>query len=57
MNRIVFVPSTTRSYRWFGYLDLSKGAGTANTALVYHARRLLALHEGDMPYAIHILCK
>lgn len=28
------------------------GFGTANTALIYHANKLLALHEGDLPYAV-----
>jgi hypothetical protein len=31
---------------------LQDGDGTGNTSLVYHARRLYALHEGDLPYAI-----
>ena len=26
--------------------------GTANTALVFHAQRLLALHEADTPYHV-----
>ena len=26
--------------------------GTANTALIFHTKRLLALHEGDLPYAV-----
>ena len=30
--------------------------GTANTALQYHAGRLMALNEGDKPYAIRALC-
>jgi len=30
--------------------------GTANTALQYHAGRLLALNEGDMPWALRVLC-
>ena len=42
--------------RKFGVLDLSRGSGQANTALVHHARRLLALHEMDMPYALRVLC-
>ena len=28
------------------------GGGVANTALVFHAKRLLALHEGDLPFAV-----
>ncbi|CAA2965319.1 carotenoid 9,10(9',10')-cleavage dioxygenase 1-like isoform X2 [Olea europaea var. sylvestris] len=36
-------------------LDMSYGHGTANTALVYHHGKLLALHEGDKPYAIKVL--
>ncbi|CAK9212803.1 unnamed protein product [Sphagnum troendelagicum] len=38
-----------------GVLDISHGVGTANTALVYHNRKLLALYEGDKPYAIRVL--
>lgn len=37
-----------------GILDMSAGNGTANTSLVYHAGRLLALHEGDMPYQVRV---
>ncbi|CAA6653637.1 unnamed protein product [Spirodela intermedia] len=36
-------------------LDLSYGRGTANTALVYHHGKLLALSEGDKPYVVKIL--
>jgi carotenoid cleavage dioxygenase-like enzyme len=32
------------------------GLGTANTALAFHAGRLLALHEGDLPYQLRIAC-
>lgn len=32
------------------------GGGTANTALVFHARKLLALHEGDLPHALRVAC-
>ncbi|KAE9590460.1 Carotenoid 9,10(9',10')-cleavage dioxygenase 1 [Lupinus albus] len=35
-------------------LDESYGRGTANTALIYHHGNLLALHEGDKPYAIKV---
>ena len=31
---------------------MQDGFGTANTALIYHANKLLALHEGDLPYAV-----
>ncbi|KAH7862221.1 hypothetical protein Vadar_001621 [Vaccinium darrowii] len=36
-------------------LDLSYGDGTANTALVYHDGKLLALHERDKPYVVKVL--
>ncbi|KAL8161751.1 hypothetical protein V2J09_013240 [Rumex salicifolius] len=36
-------------------LDMTYGQGTANTALVYHHGKLLALHEGDKPYALRVL--
>ncbi|KVH97319.1 Carotenoid oxygenase [Cynara cardunculus var. scolymus] len=36
-------------------LDLSYGQGTGNTALIYHHGKLLALSEGDKPYAIKVL--
>jgi carotenoid cleavage dioxygenase len=39
-----------------GIIDVSKGAGRANTAMVFHAKRLLSLEEGDMPYALRMLC-
>ncbi|GIL78894.1 hypothetical protein Vretimale_112 [Volvox reticuliferus] len=42
--------------RAVGVLDNSKGLGTANTALVYHAGRLLTLNEGDLPYGVRITC-
>ncbi len=35
-----------------GVLDDSRGLGTANTALHYHAGKLMAVHEGDLPYAV-----
>ncbi|KAH1222980.1 Carotenoid 9,10(9',10')-cleavage dioxygenase 1 [Glycine max] len=35
-------------------LDVSYGTGTANTALVYHHGKLLALSEADKPYAIKV---
>jgi carotenoid 9,10(9',10')-cleavage dioxygenase 1 len=40
-----------------GVVDASNGLGTANTALAYHAGRMLALHEGDAPYWIRIACE
>lgn len=30
--------------------------GTANTALAFHAGRLLALQEADLPYSLRIAC-
>lgn len=39
----------------FKVLDISQGTGTGNTAMIYHNGRLLALHEGDKPYAIRVL--
>lgn len=36
-------------------LDVSYGTGTANTALVYHQGKLLALSEGDKPYVLKVL--
>ncbi|KAI3498165.1 hypothetical protein L1887_33934 [Cichorium endivia] len=36
-------------------LDLSFGQGTGNTALIYHHKKLLALSEGDKPYAIKVM--
>ncbi|CAN5968873.1 unnamed protein product [Sphagnum jensenii] len=38
-----------------GVLDISNGFGTANTGLVYHNNKLLALYEADKPYAIKVL--
>lgn len=45
--------------RFAGLLPAKRGGvggGTANTALVFHARRLLALHEGDLPHALRVAC-
>ncbi|CAK9167661.1 unnamed protein product [Ilex paraguariensis] len=36
-------------------LDVSYGTGTANTALIYHHGKLLALSEADKPYALKVL--
>ncbi|KAG5627480.1 hypothetical protein H5410_012698 [Solanum commersonii] len=36
-------------------LDISYGSGTANTAMIYHHGKLLALHEGDKPYVVKVL--
>ncbi|KAL1833320.1 hypothetical protein DCAR_0103407 [Daucus carota subsp. sativus] len=35
-------------------LDMSYGFGTANTAMIYHHGKLMALNEGDKPYAIKV---
>jgi len=37
-----------------GIIDTSHGTGTANTSLVFHADRLMALHEGDLPYQVRV---
>lgn len=42
--------------RLLGAKDSSDGDGTANTALVFHAKKLLALHEGDLPYVLRVAC-
>lgn len=39
-----------------GVVDAARGLGTANTALAAHAGRLLALNEGDLPYALRLAC-
>lgn len=39
-----------------GVTPQNDGVGTANTALVYHANKLLALHEADLPYAVRAAC-
>ncbi|KAH8953584.1 hypothetical protein BDL97_08G035300 [Sphagnum fallax] len=36
-------------------IDISNGYGTGNTALVYHNKQLLVLHENDFPYVIRVL--
>ncbi|OMO69765.1 Carotenoid oxygenase [Corchorus capsularis] len=36
-------------------LDLTYGNGTANTALIYHDGKLLALQEADKPYVLKVL--
>ncbi|EOA34904.1 hypothetical protein CARUB_v10019983mg [Capsella rubella] len=36
-------------------LDDSYGNGTANTSLIYHNGKLLALHESDKPYVIKVM--
>lgn len=41
---------------YIGVYDKSAGEGTANTALQFHARRLMALHEGDLPYVVKLAC-
>jgi len=37
--------------------DAAAGRGTANTALVVHAERVLALGEGGLPYALRVACE
>jgi hypothetical protein len=38
--------------KMMGVLNTKKGGGTANTALAFHAGRLLALYEQDLPYVV-----
>ena len=33
---------------------MQHGTGAANTALVFHARRLLSLYESDLPFAVRL---
>lgn len=37
--------------------DAAAGRGTANTALVVHAKQVLALNEGGLPYALRVACE
>ncbi|TVU40496.1 hypothetical protein EJB05_13963, partial [Eragrostis curvula] len=39
----------------FKVLDFTYGFGTANTALIYHDGKLMALSEADKPYVIKVL--
>ncbi|KAL6763314.1 retinal pigment epithelial membrane protein-domain-containing protein [Haematococcus lacustris] len=39
-----------------GIIRADQGNGTANTALVFHAKKLLALTETDLPYHMKVLC-
>ena len=39
-----------------GVISSSNGLGTGNTALAFHAGRLLTLNEGDLPYQLRIAC-
>lgn len=51
---ILTLCTTPRKVSCIWYQDpvLQDGFGTANTALIFHAQKLLALHEGDLPYAV-----
>eukprot|EP00271_Cylindrocystis_brebissonii_P007506 TRINITY_DN21076_c0_g1_i1.p1 TRINITY_DN21076_c0_g1~~TRINITY_DN21076_c0_g1_i1.p1 ORF type:complete len:547 (+),score=105.42 TRINITY_DN21076_c0_g1_i1:145-1785(+) len=40
---------------YLGVIDKTNGEGTGNTALAYHNGSLMALHEGDAPYAIQVM--
>ena len=35
-------------------MPMQHGQGQANTAMIFHAKRLLALHEADLPYAVRL---
>ncbi|PON40749.1 Carotenoid cleavage dioxygenase [Trema orientale] len=51
----VFMFSFQKLREKFNVLDISYGNGTANTALIYHHGKLLALHEADKPYVLKVL--
>ncbi|KAL4443616.1 hypothetical protein ABPG75_011353 [Micractinium tetrahymenae] len=53
---VMAVVALRRLAEKLGVLDSSHGTGTANTAVAFHAGRVLALHEGDLPYALSIAC-
>ncbi|KAM7472514.1 hypothetical protein LguiA_010697 [Lonicera macranthoides] len=38
-----------------GILDVSYGTGTANTSLIYHHGKLMALSEADKPYVLKVM--
>ncbi|KAI3427019.1 hypothetical protein D9Q98_006961 [Chlorella vulgaris] len=48
--------AVARVAKMLGLLSEENGKGRGNTALVFHANRLLALHESDLPYALRIAC-
>ncbi len=48
----IFLSMLDKLKRKWGAIDTSNGGGTANTALVWHAKRILALNEGDQPYQV-----
>lgn len=50
------LPLLDRLKAWLGLIDVGQGKGPANTALAFHARRLLALNESDMPYSLRLMC-
>ncbi len=37
-----------------GAIRREDGVGTANTSLLYHAGRLMAMHDADMPYELRL---
>ncbi|KAG0605587.1 hypothetical protein M758_9G071000 [Ceratodon purpureus] len=49
-----FVVALQLLRRILGVLDCSNGYGTGNTSLVFHNKKLLALHEQDKPYNIKV---
>ncbi|XP_024518892.1 carotenoid 9,10(9',10')-cleavage dioxygenase 1 isoform X2 [Selaginella moellendorffii] len=51
----IFLANVFRLRVALGVVDAEYGMGTANTAMVYHNKKLLALLEADKPYAIRML--